>query len=306
MDWKKLFDAAGLDPSRWTETASQEIPPYSFDERKAWTGTFAHAPNMPMRIEAAAWKGRPVSFELFGPWRRPARMQPRAPQTTGQRVARVVSPRRNLDRPRGRAVAGREELPRRPRGYARSPPFGGIRADLPVLIRDCAPASCTDSRGAGARHVPDRHWVVRCSGGLGALHGAGTLPAAALAAEPDLVDSSSCRGRARSAGGGTHPGRHCAGRGVYTSSGSQKPGRLAELGSADREPIHDQRPGRSGASGLAALEYDWTGRARAGYFLPLLPASFGAPEYLGGCRRLRCSVWWPQPCRRQIHFPPPF
>jgi hypothetical protein len=86
MDWKKLFEAAGLDPSRWTETASQEIPPYSFDERKAWTGTFAHAPNMPTRIEAAAWKGRPVSFELFGPWRRPARIQPRAPQTTGQRV----------------------------------------------------------------------------------------------------------------------------------------------------------------------------------------------------------------------------
>jgi len=87
MDWKKLFDAAGLDRYRWTETASQEIPPYSFDERKAWTGTFAHTPNMPTRIEAAAWKGRPVSFELFGPWRRPARIQPRAPQTTGQRLA---------------------------------------------------------------------------------------------------------------------------------------------------------------------------------------------------------------------------
>jgi hypothetical protein len=97
MDWKKLFDAAGLDPSRWTEAASQEIPPYSFDERKAWVGsvtpgTFAHAPNLPMRIEAAAWKGRPVAFELFGPWRRPARMQPRAPQTTGQRIVSWSSP----------------------------------------------------------------------------------------------------------------------------------------------------------------------------------------------------------------------
>jgi serine/threonine-protein kinase len=87
MDWKKLFDSAGLDPARWTEASTQEIPPFSFDERSAWTGTFAHAPNMPMRIEAAAWKGRPVSFELFGPWRRPARMQPRVPQTTGQRYA---------------------------------------------------------------------------------------------------------------------------------------------------------------------------------------------------------------------------
>jgi hypothetical protein len=56
MDWKKLFDAAGLDPSRWSEAASREIPPFSFDERKAWTGTFVLAPNLPMRIEAAAWK----------------------------------------------------------------------------------------------------------------------------------------------------------------------------------------------------------------------------------------------------------
>jgi serine/threonine protein kinase len=87
MDWKKLFDAAGLDQSRWSEAASREIPPFSFDERKAWTGSFALAPNLPMRIEAAAWKGRPVSFELFGPWRRPARMQAQAPQTTGERVA---------------------------------------------------------------------------------------------------------------------------------------------------------------------------------------------------------------------------
>jgi serine/threonine protein kinase len=85
-DWKKLFDAAGLDPGRWTEAASQEIPPYGFDERKAWTGTFAHAPDMPMRIEAAAWKGRPIWFELFGPWRRPVRIRSQAPQTTGPRA----------------------------------------------------------------------------------------------------------------------------------------------------------------------------------------------------------------------------
>lgn len=30
---------------------------------------------MPLKIEAASWRGRPVSFELFGPWREPARTQ---------------------------------------------------------------------------------------------------------------------------------------------------------------------------------------------------------------------------------------
>ncbi len=84
MDWLKLFEAAGLDPSRWTETASKEIPPFSFDERKAWTGGYAHAPNMPLRIEAAAWRGRPVSFELFGAWRQPARAPRLTPTQTRQ------------------------------------------------------------------------------------------------------------------------------------------------------------------------------------------------------------------------------
>jgi serine/threonine-protein kinase len=74
-DWTPLFDAAGLDRSRWTETTSQEIPMFGFDERKAWTGSYAHAPDMPLRIEAASWKGRPVSFELFGPWRQPVGVQ---------------------------------------------------------------------------------------------------------------------------------------------------------------------------------------------------------------------------------------
>jgi serine/threonine protein kinase len=78
VDWKELFDAAGLDPAHWTETASREIPLVSFDQRKAWTGTFPHAPGLPMRVEAAAWRGRPVSFELFGPWR-PGRTQPPTP-----------------------------------------------------------------------------------------------------------------------------------------------------------------------------------------------------------------------------------
>jgi serine/threonine-protein kinase len=84
VDWNRPFEAAGLDRMRWTETASQEIPPFGFDERKAWTGTYAHAPNMPLRIEAAAWKGQLVFFELFGPWRQPVRVRPPSAAQTRQ------------------------------------------------------------------------------------------------------------------------------------------------------------------------------------------------------------------------------
>ncbi|HEY6342294.1 MAG TPA: serine/threonine-protein kinase [Bryobacteraceae bacterium] len=68
FDWNKLFEAAGLDLSRWKGAEPQEIPPMAFDVRAAWTGTYPSAPQMPLRIEAAAWQGRPVSFEIFGPW----------------------------------------------------------------------------------------------------------------------------------------------------------------------------------------------------------------------------------------------
>ena len=68
MDWTPLFEAAGLDRLRWTETSPERIPPFAFDERKAWTGSYSHAPGIPLRIEAASWKGRPTLFELLGPW----------------------------------------------------------------------------------------------------------------------------------------------------------------------------------------------------------------------------------------------
>jgi hypothetical protein len=69
LDWAKLFEAAGLDVSRWTPIEPQEIPATAFDEHKAWLGSYAGSPQIPLRIEAAAWKGRPVSFEISGPWR---------------------------------------------------------------------------------------------------------------------------------------------------------------------------------------------------------------------------------------------
>jgi hypothetical protein len=42
-----------------------------------------------MRIEAAAYRGKPVYFELIGPWTRPERLQPSQP-TIGERVFLVI------------------------------------------------------------------------------------------------------------------------------------------------------------------------------------------------------------------------
>src|SRR5207253_1611561 len=44
----------------------------------------------PLRVEAAAWRGKPVYFEMMGPWTRPARMQPEE-RTAAQKTSNVIS-----------------------------------------------------------------------------------------------------------------------------------------------------------------------------------------------------------------------
>ncbi len=88
-DWDALFAAAGLDKSRFKETEPEHLPLVSFDTRAAWVGSYAAATparSMPMRVEAAEWRGRPVYFQILGPWSRPDRIQPGVQETVGRRA----------------------------------------------------------------------------------------------------------------------------------------------------------------------------------------------------------------------------
>ena len=88
-DWSALFAAAGLDVSHFTPTGPEWMPLAGFDSRAAWTGAYADQPNIPLRIEAAAWRAKPVYFQIIAPWTRPGRLQ--AYQlTTGQRIQQVI------------------------------------------------------------------------------------------------------------------------------------------------------------------------------------------------------------------------
>ena len=88
-DWAPLFSAAGLDPAEWPPAQPSWTPPVYSDARAAWTGTLGERPDIPMRIEAAAYRSKPVYFELIGPWTRPERMQPYQP-TAGGRAFLVI------------------------------------------------------------------------------------------------------------------------------------------------------------------------------------------------------------------------
>ena len=72
LDWKLLFTAAGLDPAGFTPAAPEWLPRCSWDTRAAWTGSWPGGSPGVLRIEAAAFRGKPVYFDLIGPWSKPA------------------------------------------------------------------------------------------------------------------------------------------------------------------------------------------------------------------------------------------
>ena len=73
-NWATLFAAAGLDVSKFKPAAPIWISLAASDLRQAWTGEWPGYKHRPLRVEAAAWHGRPVFFSLYGPWTRAARM----------------------------------------------------------------------------------------------------------------------------------------------------------------------------------------------------------------------------------------
>jgi predicted Ser/Thr protein kinase len=73
--WDALFTAAGLQMSAFAETIPQWSPPDFADSRAAWTGPHPTLPNVTLRVEAAAYRGKPVFFDVIGPWTEPERME---------------------------------------------------------------------------------------------------------------------------------------------------------------------------------------------------------------------------------------
>jgi predicted Ser/Thr protein kinase len=75
-DWNPLFVAAGLDQTKFQSTESVWTWLATSDTRVAWTGTWPGG-TRPLRVEAAALRGKPVAFSLIGPWTEADRMPKR-------------------------------------------------------------------------------------------------------------------------------------------------------------------------------------------------------------------------------------
>jgi Protein kinase domain len=74
-DWNPLFAAAGLDPARFKQVPPKWFPLAWGDSRSAWEGTWPGRPDIPLRIEAASYRGQPIYFQMISPWTRPQRME---------------------------------------------------------------------------------------------------------------------------------------------------------------------------------------------------------------------------------------
>ena len=90
-DWAPLFAAAHLDVSTLKPDDPQWVPLAATDVRAAWTGMYPGVPDFPIRVEAAAFHGRPIHFELIWPWSRPARMPGSNTLSAARQAANVAS-----------------------------------------------------------------------------------------------------------------------------------------------------------------------------------------------------------------------
>jgi serine/threonine protein kinase len=88
-DWSSLFSAADLDPSTFTAVSPEWADLLYSDTRAAWTREITAPIRATERVEAAAYRGKPVYFRVLYPWADPWR--DRVLQSSGhQKLASIV------------------------------------------------------------------------------------------------------------------------------------------------------------------------------------------------------------------------
>jgi Protein kinase domain len=113
-NWSQLLSLGGYDAAALHATESEWTPLAWGDSRAAWTGTVPGRPDIPMRLEAAGYRGKPVYFDVIHPWTRPERDTAYNPSThekfatitlillfLGILIASILVMRRNMSQKRG-------------------------------------------------------------------------------------------------------------------------------------------------------------------------------------------------------------
>ena len=75
--WDTLFSEAGLDVKSFVVSAPAWLPRVPFDSIAGFSGPMPGDGGVTLHVVAAAFRGRPVSFEIVAPWSTPSRDAPR-------------------------------------------------------------------------------------------------------------------------------------------------------------------------------------------------------------------------------------
>ena len=109
-DFSPLFHAAGLDPGALRAVEPRWASSVDSDRKAAWQGVYPGEPEVEVRIEAAAYHGRPVWFEVLPPWAQPRRMRELGEQTSRTPIAGAAIWLLALAMPLGGIVLARYNL----------------------------------------------------------------------------------------------------------------------------------------------------------------------------------------------------
>ncbi|PYU45396.1 MAG: hypothetical protein DMG54_06310 [Acidobacteria bacterium] len=88
-NWPALFALAGVDVSAYHSAEPEWMPLAWSDSRAAWLGTVAGHADISERIEAAAYRGRPIYFDVIYPWSKPERSLPYTPKSH-EKIANII------------------------------------------------------------------------------------------------------------------------------------------------------------------------------------------------------------------------
>ncbi|HEV8240204.1 MAG TPA: serine/threonine-protein kinase [Thermoanaerobaculia bacterium] len=88
--WDALFAAAGLPMSAFRPVTPEWNPSVVTDARAAWIGEAPELPGVPLRVEAGAYRGKPVHLKLIWPWTRTPG-QVRESRGASQRLAETLN-----------------------------------------------------------------------------------------------------------------------------------------------------------------------------------------------------------------------
>jgi serine/threonine-protein kinase len=69
-DWSRLFALGGFDQAVFKPVEPSWVPRMYADSRAAWEGIDPRMPGVTLRLEAAAYRGRPIFFRTIEPWTR--------------------------------------------------------------------------------------------------------------------------------------------------------------------------------------------------------------------------------------------